>query len=607
MSFTLRDYQHAMLDAIHAEVMRGNRRVLVRSATGTGKTVSFAHILKHAGIQQFLAQHPEGQRRMLIIAHREELLDQAASKLMAVNPSMVVTIEQGDRYASRYSDVVIASIQTLAARDGRRLDRLMASMNFPIVVVDECHHAAARSYREVLHRLGFLPSPDSNVGDVDTNSEQAIAAAEQRMAEWDRHAPKDRLLIGFTATPNRSDAVGLSVVFQTIAFSYAMKDAIADNYLVPIRAFAVETDTSLDNVKTTAGEFNQKDLAEAVNTPQRNVAALGAWQQHGAGRPTLCFTVDVQHAHDAAEVWQRAGHRFEAISGKTPKEERRALLRDFQDGKLDGLCNAMLLTEGTDLPRASCLVHLKPTKSATLYEQMTGRGLRLHPESGKTDCVVIDMVDVSRRHSLQAAPVLYGLPPELAANGKTMREVESELAVLRNEYPNANLDELLEGLTTLDGLRAKLAELNVWEVQPLPEGVVLATRLDWLKIGDTLRLSYPWSDGNETVEVTRDILGHYDVTRAFKARDVGVLDTATIITGVHSLDEAAVRAEQFLVDQRASILNMKDRNAAWKGADATPRQLGLLRKLRVPFGAKLSKGEASRLIDQALARQKKGA
>lgn len=601
MTFTLRDYQHDMLDAIHREIGKGTRRILIRSATGTGKTVTFAHLLKHGGIASFLSQFPENERRMLIIAHREELLDQAAAKMVACNPNLVVTVEQGDRVASRYSDVVVASIQTLIAKDGARLDRLMRDMRFRIVVVDECHHAAAKSYREVLHRLGFLPSPDSNTGSVDMSDQAIIAAAETRLAEWDAVAPKDRVLIGFTATPNRSDAVGLSVVFQTIAFSYGMKDAVEDGHLVPIRAFAVETDTSLDNVKTTAGEFNQRDLAETVNTPQRNVAAFGAWREHAEGRASLVFTVDVQHAHDAAGVWQKAGYRFEAISGETPKEQRRALLRDFQSGAIDGLCNAMLLTEGTDLPRASCLVHLKPTKSATLYEQMTGRGLRLY--DGKTDCVVIDMVDIARKHTLQAAPMLYGLPPELAAQGKELKEVERELAALRDEFPTVDIAELIAGLTTLDGLRAQLAELKVWDVQPLPEGIVASTRLDWLRLGGALRISYPWRDGNETLEVTQDILGHWDAVRTFRSRDAGTVDQGTILTGVHSMEEAAMRAEQFITDQRATVVSMKARDAGWKGKPASPKQLAFLRRLKVPFGPNLSSGEASRLIDIAKSRK----
>lgn len=604
MSFSLRDYQHDMLNAIYREVVKGTRRILVRSATGTGKTVTFAHLLRHDGIRAFLDQFPESERRMLIIAHREELLDQAAEKMIACNPGLMVTIEQGDRYASRYSDVVIASIQTLIARDGYRLDRLMAQMQFRLVVVDECHHAAAKSYREVLHRLGFLPSPDSNTGDAGNLTDaQIVAAAEERLAEWDKVAPKDRVLIGFTATPNRSDAVGLSVVFQTIAFSYGMKDAIGDGYLVPLKPYSVETDTSLDGVKTTAGEFNQKDLASAVNTPHRNVQAFGAWKEYGEGRSTLCFTVDVQHAHDAAGVWQKAGYRFEAISGETPKEQRRALLRDFQRGEIDGLCNAMLLTEGTDLPRASCLVHMKPTKSATLYEQMTGRGLRLHPESGKTDCVVIDMVDIARKHTLQAAPMLYGLPPELAAQGKDLKDVEREVTALREEFPNADIAELLEGLTTIDGLRAKLKALNVWEVQQLPEGVITATRLDWIRLGDVLRLSYPWRDGNETLEVTQDILGHFDVVRTFRSRDAAGVDQGTIVTGVHGMQEAAVWAEQFITDQRSTVVGMKARDAGWKGKPASPKQIAFLRRLKVPFPPNVSSGEASRLIDVAKSRK----
>jgi superfamily II DNA or RNA helicase len=143
------------------------------------------------------------------------------------------------------------------------------------VVVDEAHHAAAASYRTALAHLGFLPlEVSSESGELEAPTHDDVAKMKASLAGWDARAPKDRLLIGVTATPNRSDAIGLECVFQTIAYSYGLKQAIEDGWLVPPVPWVIETKTSLDQVRTTAGEFNQKDLAEAVNTPERNALAL---------------------------------------------------------------------------------------------------------------------------------------------------------------------------------------------------------------------------------------------------------------------------------------------------------------------------------------------
>jgi ATP-dependent helicase IRC3 len=265
----------------------------------------------------------------------------------------------------------------------RRLDRLLKRMRFRIVVVDEAHHSAARTYRQVLSRLAFLPpmAADDNLAGLDLERavESDVQAMEQALKGWDRIAPRDQLLVGVTATPNRSDAVGLGCVYQSIVYSYALKDAIRDGWLVPITTWCVETVTSLDSVRTRGEEFVTTDLSRAVNTPDRNKLALAAWREQAEGRPTIVFAVDVAHAHALADVWTEGGFRAAAISGKTPKEERRRTLLAVREGRLDAVMNCMVLTEGTDLPNVSCIVHAAPTKSATLYEQKTGRGLRPLP------------------------------------------------------------------------------------------------------------------------------------------------------------------------------------------------------------------------------------
>lgn len=615
----LRPYQQDQLEAIAETFLEKHvNRLLIKSPTGTGKTVTFAELMKWQRIREWLETFPAGERRMLVIAHREELLDQAAAKIRAANPGLLVGVEQGDRRASTSLDVVVASIQTLAAMKFRRLERLTKAMKFRIVIVDEAHHAAARTYRAALARLGFLPPmPDDGAGDIERAEDTDVAAMEQALRGWDRVAPKDQLLVGVTATPNRSDAVGLGCVFQTIAYSYALRDAIRDGWLVPIVPWAIETDTSLDEVRTNRGEFNQRDLADAVNNELRNQKAVAAWREYADGRPTIAFTVDVAHAHALAAEFDKAGYRAAAVSGETPKDERRAILDRFMNGGLDILANCMVLTEGTDLPIASCILHAKPTKSSTLYEQMTGRGLRLHPD--KTECVVIDLVDVARRHSLQAAPVLYGLPPGLIGKGEKLDQLDEDYQKLIDEM-GGRFDVAGQfengGHLTLEALRQKASLVDIWKVPDL--GAFGSGRaMSWLKVGeDEFRMEYPWKDaagvaGHERIEVRKDYLDRWEVVLTFTEKlEKGEKRRperrqSTIANQIVTSDAAAGVAEAFVLQHRRAVTRLTSKDASWLKDEPSPKQLGLLRRLRIPYNPNITKGEASKLIDLYMSRQRR--
>lgn len=607
-----RAYQREQLDAIRAAFFQKKlTRVLVKSPTGTGKTVTFAMLL--VWFNDWLKNHKNP--KMLVIAHREELLDQAAEKIADANPDKVVMVEQGERVASPYCDVVVASVQTLSAMGCRRLLRLKARMDFRIVVVDEAHHSAADTYRLVLAHLGFLPLDEVEDEDgkkkiiAKTWSDAKKMAAD--LEAWDKELPADRLLIGVTATPNRSDAIGLSCVYQDIVYSYELRQAIKDGWLVKLTPYAVETKASLDAVKTTAGDFNQKQLADTVNTPERNRLALAAWEEKGEGRTTLGFTVDVAHAHDVAEEFQRAGHRFMPVSGETPKEDRRILMRQCSEGQLDGLVNCMILTEGTDLPRVSCILNLKPTKSATLYEQMIGRGLRplpgdpVGPERKtfagamqKQDCIILDLVDVARKHSLMTAPQLYGLPPLIMAEGEDLEEMLEEFEVLKDKFPD--LDEQLQGQRlTLEQLQAVATKLDIWSEKPLGAEFQAAVSLEWNRVSDEVyRITYPFESDREVVEISRDFLGHWQILCTITPEH-GPKRQKSLQHGIHTLEEAGKLAEDYIRGYRRQVVRLRDPNAAWKKLEASPGQLAALRKHKVPHNpATITKGEASRLMDR---------
>lgn len=618
---TQRDYQEQASTAVEGAFFdAGQNRLLVKKPTGTGKTVWFAGLLKRPRIEEWLKATPSKGAKLLVIAHREELLEQAADKINRQNKGLIVSIEQGDRYANNYSDVVIASIQTLAAVNFRRLRRLMKHHAFRIVIVDEAHHAAAKTYRTVLALLGFLPIADailSGATNIEAATHDDIAKMEEALRGWDAIAPRDRILIGVTATPNRSDAVGLGCVFQSIAYSYGLKQAIDDGWLVPLVPWVIETTTSLDGVHMARGDFNQRELADAVNNEQRNRLALAAWRAHADGLATIGFSVDVAHAHELARIFVDDGIAAKAISGETPKEDRRIFLRNYTEGTLDVLMNCMVLTEGTDLPRTECILHAKPTSSATLYEQMTGRGLRIHPDDPagperlaallagartiKPSCIVIDLVDVARRHSLQAAPVLYGLPPSLVAKGKSLQQLKDEFDEFMAKYPG--FDVAGAGRATLEDLRMRASTFDIWEVPEL--GAFGNGRaLDWIKFGpDQYQIQYPWADGTETLTIAPDLLGHFEVVCTLRSNGgpAGIRQR-TLAAQVTTADAAAGLAEAFVLQERRSVMKLKDRDAPWRGRPASSGQIGLLKRLRVPFKNGITMGEASSLIDLAKAR-----
>ena len=600
----LRPYQQDSLNAVTEALAAGHNRQLMKKPTGTGKTVTFAAMLEHPPLKSWLEQFPKDERKMLVIAHREELLEQAAEKIQRANPHHRVSIEQGSRVSTPFADVVIASIQTLAAVKFRRLRRLLNRHTFRVVIVDEAHHAAASTYRTALALLGFLPMADASTEEnVEAADFDDIAVMEQALAGWDGPAPKDRLLLGVTATPNRTDAIGLGCVFQTISYSYGLKDAIDDGWLVPIVPWVIETASSLDEVRVHHGEFNQRQLAEAVNVEARNQLAVAGWNEHAEGLSTIAFTVDVAHAHALAAAFQTAGIKALPLSGETPRDDRRMILEQMRNRQIDIVTNCMVLTEGTDLPMVSCILHAKPTKSATLYEQMTGRGLRIHP--GKAECIVIDLVDVARRHSLMAAPVLYGLPPGIKTEGQQLEDLRQQLEDFRDKHP-AITDEAMRGLT-LEQLRARASTFDVWTVPDM--GIYGAGRaLQWIRSSETaFRVTYPWRDQHETILVEPDLIGKFDVKLSAKLNGWASTEAPRVLAaGVSTAEAALGLAEAFVAQERQTVMRLVSAQASWRSRPASPGQTNYLRKLRVPFRSDITSGEASSLIDLAKAKGRGG-
>ncbi len=355
--FQLRPYQQEAVVAIGRDFAE-HRSTLLLLPTGCGKTVVFCELIRQA------VQH--GQRA-LVLAHRDELLQQAADKLVKAGVDDV-GIEKG-RHKAGNASVVVASVQSMQRK---RLASFTANA-FGLMVIDEAHHSTAKTYRNVLAHFSGAK------------------------------------VLGVTATGDRMDGKGLGSVYDAIAYEYALPHAIKDGYLCPIRSRRVRVDgLDLSGVRTTKGDLNSAELSRLLLEEKSLHEVAAPLIELAKARPTVVFTADVAHAEAMAEVLCRyRPGSAQAVSGNTVDQQRRDTLHAFHRGEFQYLVNCALLTEGWDEPAVGCVAIARPTKSRALYTQMIGRGTRLHPS--KDHALVLDFVGSNGRHRLiSTADILAG-------------------------------------------------------------------------------------------------------------------------------------------------------------------------------------------------------
>ncbi|MEG0075916.1 MAG: DEAD/DEAH box helicase [Eubacterium sp.] len=340
--FKLRPYQAACIAAIPE-----TGSYLIQMATGLGKTVTFSQVPRRG--------------RMLLLSHREELVRQPAKYF-----DCSFGVEQAGE-KSHGEMVVSASVQSLIRRLGR-----FAPDTFDIIITDEAHHAAAKTYKKIFEYF------------------------------------KPRLHLGFTATPNRGDNLRLDDVYEDIIFERDLKWGIQNGYLSDIDCLRVNVGYDLSGVARRMGDYAPRELEKVVNQDALNIAVAEAYHLYAKGQ-TLIFAVSVAHAEAIAKLIPGAV----AISGGT--KNRSQLIEQFKNQAIPCLVNCMVFTEGTDIPNIETVMVARPTQSAALYTQMVGRGTRLYP--GKEKLTLIDLVGASGKHNLCTAPSLIGVDiPPMAQN-----------------------------------------------------------------------------------------------------------------------------------------------------------------------------------------------
>lgn len=322
---------------------------------------------------------------------------QAQNTIKSIYPEADVGIFKGNQRDGLGSKICITTIQTAT-----RHTKLLSEREYKVLVCDEAHHAACKSYINLFERLGFM------------------------------NGDKDKLLLGVTATPFRNDNFGLGDVFEKVVYEQNIGYMIENGYLCNVHGISIDTGINITGIKEHCGDFDCNALSKVIDVPERNSLIVEMYIERGEKRPGVIFCANIQHAISLAEAFSQQGLKCEAVYGSMPLHERQKILDDYTEGKIDLLSNVGVLTEGWDAPRTSIIIMARPTKSKLLYIQCVGRGLRL--SENKNDCLIMDFVDIAKHHSLctfselEKSEILRsernrGLAKEIVQNNKLLPEI----------------------------------------------------------------------------------------------------------------------------------------------------------------------------------------
>lgn len=343
----LRKYQVEAKEAIQQEWAKGNRKTLLVLPTGTGKTIVFSKLIE---------DQVRAGERALVLAHRGELLDQAADKL-AKSTGLGCAVEKAEESClGSWFRVVVGSVQSMMREN--RLKKFPADY-FDTIIVDEAHHCLADGYQRVLNHF-------------------------------------DAKVLGVTATPDRGDMRNLGSYFESLAYEYTLPKAIKEGYLCPIKAQTIPLKLDLSGVGMQSGDFKAGDLGTALDPYLYQIA--DEMVKYCMDRKTVVFLPLIKTSQKFCEILNSKGFAAAEVNGDS--QDRAEVLADFDAGKYNVLCNSMLLTEGWDCPPVDCIVVLRPTKIRSLYCQMVGRGTRPSPETGKEYLLLLDFLWHTERHEL---------------------------------------------------------------------------------------------------------------------------------------------------------------------------------------------------------------
>lgn len=386
----LRPYQKEAIAAVEKEWEQGHKKTLLVLPTGTGKTIVFANVAR---------DEVRRGSKVLILAHRDELLTQAQEKIKSATGLLCAKEKADETSLHSFRRIVVGSVQTMMRE--KRLQKF-APDAFGTIIIDEAHHCLSSSYQKVLS-----------------------------------HFPEARVL-GVTATPERNNLQCLGEYFDSLAYEYTLPQAVVDGYLCKIKAQTIPLQLDLTGVKMSAGDYSAGGLGTALDPYLEQIAV--EMKKYCVDRKTVVFLPLVATAKKFKAILTHHGFHAAEVNGDS--KDREQTLKDFEAGKYNVLCNAMLLTEGWDCPSVDCVVMLRPTKIRALYCQCIGRGTRLSP--GKKDLLILDFLWNTARHDLCRPASLICKSKDVADRVTKDLEESGEAADLEEAEQKAAEEVIIE-------------------------------------------------------------------------------------------------------------------------------------------------------------------
>lgn len=488
MKITPRDYQYIASERVVQSYKENKKRLLIVLATGLGKT--FLATLIH---EQKIA----GNKKTLFLVDRKELVDQTKEAFEQFDSTLKVGVEMNVLKADKDCDVVVASVQTLGKSGSVRIKRFNPK-DYGLIIVDEAHGSVTESWIRVLSYFGVGPNNEI----------------------------EDKLLIGLTATPNRTDGIPLGKIYDDIVVNYDLSFGMRNGWLTDIEFLKVETKVDISKIKATKKDFDNEELEKAINVASRNALVVKSYIEHSNDENAIVFCNSVEHAYELEAMFNEHNIPAKCIEAETPSDERKEWIALFKRGRIRVLLNYGTLTTGFNAPETSTIILARPIKSELLLRQIIGRGLRPSslcfidffktPEqrlaiiegSVKPACKVIDLCDIVGNHDIVSVPSLFGLNPNLDIKDKKrlFKEVVEPLEEIKHKHQiNTKLimsiDEI-ESIVTRKKIDLKSVNL--------PKVLTDFTDKPWVETGDEVyEIFYPAD--HKSLVVSQNMLDKWDL------------------------------------------------------------------------------------------------
>ena len=566
----LRDYQLACIESAQAEWARGVNATFGHLATGTGKTEIALGLLA--------AELKAGRvGRVMFLVGMKKLVHQPVQRIDRHWPEFFgmtgkVQAENND-VQSRF---IVATWQSL---NEHRLADVLAFGPITHLIIDECHHSVTPGIHGVVKRL--------------------------------REVNPALRVFGITATPMRTDKVGLKGVFESVCFRYSIAQAIKDQWLSPFSALGISLDADISNVSQSKNGWNDDEIGEILSAENVMEIVLQNWRKFCEDRKTIAFVASVLQARRFAEYFNSHNVPAAMVCGETPDGERDHLENDFITGRINVLFNVMVLTEGVDIPAASAVMMIAPTKSDTIYIQRLGRGLRLCP--GKSDCVVLDFAPVGGRNIVMAGDVL-GVPKSVQkAQAKAEKQgllfgfKFDELGESKTIDPAELIVHVMDLLGshflawTADN-RGAVAAIGDKDTGQVRDGQAV-------KVSVSMLIEFPDNPVQAAERIQKaEVLkaeGRWNQVWDAEYRKIAYKlwlvegGRAEMVDCYPSIDAAQAQGDTIASTHYNAILGDKKRE--WRREPATANQVKFLEKLKVEIPPNCRKGQAAQLITGALA------